>query len=239
MAISGWLAVCGWTAISQIEARDLEAAPWLFRLVSPPTVMERPIEVAGLGSRPAVEWLALVAQESPDKALVLDRLHRAGLARLAIPDLLRSVQDIDHPDFGVSNQWLTALNALPPGHWGYEHADADRAARGDTTIARVMLARAGAGLRASWDVYFNENQPINSTVTARRIVLVFKAARSGAIRQVDLDASPGWNRGRDVELFADIAPGAYLFQAYARRNFDNGLHDRTPWPAPETKVELP
>jgi len=238
MGIAGWLSIYAWTNIIQTEALELEAAPQLFRLVSTPTVMERPLEVPGLGRRPAVDWLNLVEQESADKHLVLERLKEEGLARFAIPALLQSVRDIDHADFGVSNHWLMALDALPEGHWGYQFFSEDRAGQGDTMIFKVMLKRTGAGLFVSYDVYFNETQPINSLVSARKIVLVFKHPKSGSTQSAEIAAAPGWNRGREVEVFEAFASGEYLFQIYAKREFRGGLNDRAPWPVPELRIAL-
>jgi hypothetical protein len=237
MAVTGWLSINAWTGISQLKAMDIEAAPALFHRISAPTVLERSVEVPGLGARPALHWIDRLGQEGGGKHEILRSLQRERLAHLAIPTLLKRVADIDHPDYGVANYWLMALKALPPGHWGFEYYGREYKEKGDNTVFRVMLKREGTRLIASYDVYFDEAQSIKRKVSARKVVLVFKDAKGESVRTVSFDAQPGWNRVRGVEAFDSLAPGEYRFHIYPRREFGS-MYDAGRLPVPEVKIRL-
>lgn len=241
MGATALLPLAAWTNVVQFHHRDPEAAPLALRLVSPPTLMERPLAVAGSGRAPVAVWLRRLGEARDDKGAILAALEPLQLASLAVPALRAAAVDIEHPDFDVAHAWLPRLRRSVPGVWGREYLDPAFADDGRTRVCRVLLVRTGERVRASYDVYLNESEPINAYVSERKVELVFGYRDLGIERTVAIDATAGWNRARGIELPGVFPPGEYTLRVTTRRAFRErrfGAFDRERDPMPEERIAL-
>jgi len=224
--MSAWMSVFAWSNIAQLENRQLEAAPALFRLISPPTTLERQFAIDDLEENSNLQWLTLLEQGHTKSDDILYGLQEQGLEYLTLPVLLKQAQDIDNDNFAVANIWLSKLNAVPPGHWGTVYWGKDYEEYRETLVLRVLLERRDGALFASYRAKFARKKAPKFELLRQYVVFEFSSKETGIVKTRKLAAEKGWNAVDDVEVFEYFLPGEYSFDMYAGSEYRGGRKDR-------------
>jgi hypothetical protein len=230
MAIPGWLSINAWTNISQLKTFELEAAPAFFRLVSPPTALEREFSVKDLGIHPPIHWLDLL-MEGHDKADdIMWVLKEQRLEKLAIPILLEQAVDIDHPAFSMANNWIRKLKGAPEGHWGHEYSRKELedkyVKKNNSFVSRILLNYQDPKLLVSYRAYFGDVKSENLELLKRYVVFNFTNKKTGVVKHTDFFSKDGWNNVDDAQLFEYFLSGEYSLDVYAKRLYRGGRSDK-------------
>jgi E3 Ubiquitin ligase len=229
MIIPGWLAINGWTNVTQLKVMDVEAAPALFRFVTTSTTLERKVTIDDV-SQPTHYWLEQLTQ-SPDKTDdIMWALKEQRQEKLAIPTLQKHAIDIDHPAFGIANAWLQKLNALPEGYSGHEYARKEyleEYERNDNTfVSRVKLNYNNPQLLASYRVHFGDVISDHFELTKRYVVFELTHKETGEVKHMEFFSNDGWNNVDQIQVFDYLLPGEYSVYIYAKRVYRNGRSDK-------------
>ena len=225
MVLTGWMSILAWSNITQLKSMDLNAAPALFRMLSTPTTLERELSVADLGTYPVIYWLEALGLGNEDAHSIMTALDDQGLGKLAVPTLLDQVLEIDHPMFGVANNWLQELDATPDDYWGHEYWGRDFEEANETVVLRVLLHYDNPALYASYRAKFSGGYANVYEVNRRVVVFEFTNNETGIVKTHEIFSQDGLNVRDEVQVFEYFLPGEYSFRLYPRREYRGGASD--------------
>lgn len=228
MSFGAWLSAFALTNIMQIESSSVDAAPLYLRLVSTPTTLEREIDVSGLGRHATIHFVNMLdAGDSERTDTIMARFRELRLVPLALPALRDQALAIDHPGFGIANDWLSRLRETPPGHWGLEYFDGRYINEKEALVLRLMTRYADNRLYVSYRAYAGTERYRNPhDVRSKKVVIELESKESGKTFTAEFDADVGYNGVDDMEAFEFLYPGEYELDAYLKTSYRSGLYDR-------------
>ena len=245
LCIAGWMAIYGWTNITQLKFHELDAAPAAFRLLTTKTELERPIEVDGLGTRPLISWIDDLESGSPDTDDIMYELQEQLLAPLAVDALAAQALEIESPGFASAHYWLKKLERYPEGLWGHQYfrerhmqTNISREGNREAFVYRVVLRYDEPALRASWKAWYSEYESKHRVLVQKTLVFRFRDVSTGAKYTGEMPLQPGWNIGDDELVLDSIPPGTYEFHFYVKRLYKGGRKDQGSRKSGKFVVEL-
>ncbi|MBT7950440.1 MAG: hypothetical protein HN764_02340 [Gammaproteobacteria bacterium] len=226
MLITAWMSIFAWSNIAQLENNELDAAPALFRLLSPPTTLERQYTIEDLGINSNLQWLNHLEQGHAVSDDIVYGFQEQGLESLAIPVLLKQARNIDDDNFAVANHWLEKLHVRPADQWGIEFFNKKYKNKKETLVLRVLLKFDGHSLYASYRAKFDRKKSSKFELLRRYVVFEFTNKETGIVKTRKLAAKESWNAVDDVEVFEFFLPGEYSFNMYAESEYRGGAKDK-------------
>ena len=224
LAIAAWLSLFSLTNILQIEASSLTGAPGYLRAITTPTTLEREITVPGIGTRRTVRFVEMLEEGHREKTDgIMRRFEDLQLSAIALPILRNQAGNIDHPGFGVANEWLRKLGKAPRNQWKAEFLDRNSRYPNESRVFRLTTRFDDNRLFVSYRAYIDEKtKSMRHEIKKREVVIELVSRETGKTYTVEFGTHPGINVIDDMEAFEFLYPGVYDLEAYVKTSFRGG-----------------
>ena len=224
LAIGAWLSLFSLTNILQIEASSLSGAPGYLRAITTPTTLEREITVPGVGTRRTVRFVEMLEEGNREKThAIMRRFEDLQLSTIALPILRNQAGNIDHPGFGIANEWLRKLDKAPRNEWRAEFLDRNSRYPNESRVFRLITRFDNHHLFVSYRAYIDgKTRSMLHEIQKREVVIELVRKETGKKYTVVFSTQPGINASDDMEAFEFLYPGIYELEAYVKTSFRGG-----------------